>query len=144
MLFHQAKVFLKAFVIIFKTISVYCDLIFLLLQYLNEFVSKLKYSCIHCWATFPSLELFNIGSTLPAFIWLSHLYSKIPSLSELVEPTSRFYWSFSSALGRWFRGWRPPKINTTGELGLGRAGGTSLGLPSLCDCCHPLSSIAAL
>ena len=26
------------------------------------------------------------------------------------------------------RGWRPPKINTTGEPGLGRAGGTSLGL----------------
>ena len=81
-------------------------------------------------APFPSLKLFNVGSTLPAFIGLSHLYSKIPSLSELVEPTSRFYWSFSSALGRWFRGWRPPKINTTGELGLGRAGGTSPGLPS--------------
>ena len=60
-------------------------------------------------APFPSLKLFNVGSTLPAFIGLSHLYSKIPSLSELVEPTSRFYWSFSSALGRWFEGGVPPK-----------------------------------
>ena len=72
-------------------------------------MNKLKYSCIHCWATFPSLKLFNVGSTLPAFIWLSHLYSKIPPLSEFVEPTSRFYWFFSSALGRWFEGGVPPK-----------------------------------
>ena len=32
-----------------------------------------------------------------------------------------------------------PQNQYTGELWLGRAGGTSLGLPSLCDCCHPLS-----
>ena len=94
-------------------------------------------------APFPSLKLFNVGSTLPAFIRLSHLYSKIPSLSELVDqPPASIDFSHLP----WADGLRvaSPQNQYTGELGLGRAGGTSLGLPSLCDCCHPLSSIAAL
>ena len=92
-----------------------------------------------CVQPFPSLKLFNIGSTLSAFIWLSHLYSKIPPLSELVEPTSRFYWSFSSAPGRWFEGGVPPKSIQLESWGWAGLGGPRLVCPPLCDCCHPLS-----
>ena len=89
--------------------------------------SATYYFCVqpfHLWSFLILALLCQLSSGFLIYI------PNFPSLSELVEPTSRFYWSFSSALGRWFRGWRPPKINTTGELGLGRAGGTSPGLPS--------------